>query len=113
MCALRGGAGLSAADSRSLEVQPTSLIMGGRQQTREKGDGVQGVGPEPLDSLSKPERPAGREVYGTVDEAVAGLSRRLGHEVDAHFVTAFFVKDPRGALDLPPKPRSCARRCLT
>lgn len=111
MCALRGGAGLSAADSRSLEVQPTSLIMGGRQQTREKGDGVQGVGPEPLDSLSKPERPAGREVYGTVDEAVAGLSRRLGHEVDAHFVTAFFVKDPRGALDLPPKPRADPELC--
>jgi hypothetical protein len=85
--------------------------MGERQQTRGKEGGAQGGSSEPLESLSKPTTPTRGEAYNTVDEAVTGLSKRLGLEVDAHFVTSFFVKDPRGTLDLPPKPRFDRELC--
>jgi len=85
--------------------------MGERQKTRGKGEGAQAARSESLDSLSKPTTPTRGEAYSTVDEAVTGLSKRLGSEVDAHFVTSFFATDPRGTLDLPPKPRVDKELC--
>jgi hypothetical protein len=59
-----------------------------------------------LEELAVPTSPSNPERFTSVDEAVRGLSRRLGKEVDENFVRTFFVKDSAGTIDLPPKPRS-------
>jgi hypothetical protein len=79
--------------------------MGVIHQTRGKGGVASDASSSPLDSLAAPVKPLNDQLFSTVDDAVVGLSKRLGLEVDAHFVRAFFVKDLIGTIDLPPKPR--------
>lgn len=84
---------------------PTKGHMGANHQTREKAGKASESNSSPLESLATPAKTTASEKYTTIEEAVAGLSRRVGLEVDAYFVSSFFAKDPKGTIDLPPKPR--------
>jgi len=75
------------------------------QQSRGKGGGETDARASPFDSLVSPAKPADHQCFASVEEAVAGLSKRLGWEVDTHFVAAFFANNHAGTIDLPPKPR--------
>jgi hypothetical protein len=87
--------------------------MGRTQQSRGNGGSATGTHSSRSESSETAPKPTSPDTYATVDEAITGLSKRLGLEVDAHFVTSFFAKDQRGALDLPPKPRVDRNLCKT
>lgn len=66
--------------------------MGVHHQSRGKAGKASDSNSSPLESLATPSKTTASDKYNSVEEAVAGLSRRLGLEVDSHFVSSFFFE---------------------